>query len=167
MVFIRLVSAIEVLASDQAVPDDRLKDVDLLELIPSDRLTDEQRLEVHKMLLGRKSRARFRAFLREYSAGFFDTEPREPAHTQVTPDNLDLWTAAIYDARSDYLHKGYPMYLSPRMQRMEGFHSFPGGAAVEQNRRFTAAQKLPYTDFFHRLVRHCILAWLDRRTGVA
>jgi len=59
------------------------------------------------------------------------------------------------------------MYLSRRMRRMDDFHSDPSVGAIEQDRRFTATQKLPYTDFFHRLVRHCILVWLDRRVAGA
>jgi hypothetical protein len=120
--------------------------------------SNEERDELALILETRKAGARFIAFLEKYSAGFFDGEPLEPAHTQVTPQNLPAVAKAIYTARSDYLHNGDPMYLSKLMPGSHPWHMDPSVGKWEQNRSFSAKQKLPRADFFHRLVRHCLLA---------
>ncbi len=35
-----------------------------------------------------------------------------------------------------------------------------------QNREFTAKEKLPHAEFFHRLVRFCLLAYMRSNLGV-
>jgi len=162
MVFVRLVSAIERAAAEQAIPDDPLSDKSLDELVAVNTLADEQVEELRKLFQTRRTKSRFIAFLQEYSAGFFDAEQREPAHTQVTRENLTVVAAAVYDARSGYLHNGDPMYLSRPMAQFPDWHMNPSVGMTWQERSFKAAQKLPRADFFHRLVRHCLIAWIRR-----
>ena len=157
MVFVRLVSAIERVATEQAIPDDPLSGRHLEEFIRVDILATEQVEELRTMLQRRRTKSRFIAFLGEHSAGFFDSEPKEPTHTQVTPGTLAAVAGAIYNARSGYLHNGDPMYLS-RMTQFPDWHMDPSFGMIWQGRSFTVEQKLPRVDFFHRLVRHCLLA---------
>jgi hypothetical protein len=79
----------------------------------------------------------------------------------VTPETLSAVATAIYRARSGYLHNGDPMYISQRLAQFPGCHMDPTVGKWEQNRAFTTAQKLPTTEFFHRLVRHCLLARIE------
>jgi hypothetical protein len=155
MVFVRLVSAIERVMPEH--PPDSLSE----KLLALDGLTHQEREELQVTLQARRARARFVAFLERYAKGFFDNEPKEPTHTQVTPDNLADVATAIYRARSGYLHSGDPMYISNHMGQFLAWHMEPTMGKWEQNRAFTAAQKLPTTEFFHRLVRHCLLARIE------
>jgi len=54
-----------------------------------------------------------------------------------------------------------PMYLSAIFPGSPQWHSDPSVGRTWQNRSFTQEQKLPCADFFHRLVRHCLLARID------
>ena len=155
MVFVRLVSAVEKVMGKH--PGDPLAD----KLLEVDGLTREEIGELKTTLQARRSGARFVAFLEKYSAGFFDAEPREPAHIQVKPETLGAVAKAIYRARSGYLHAGDPMYLSAIFPGSPQWHSDPSVGRTWQNRSFTQEQKLPCADFFHRLVRHCLLARID------
>jgi hypothetical protein len=155
MVFVRLVSAIERVMPDH--PADSLSE----KLVALEGLTEAEREELQVMLQARRAGARFVAFLERYAKGFFDNEPKEPAHTHVTPENLSAVAKAIYRARSGYLHGGDPMYISQRIVQVPGWHMDPTVGKWQQNRAFTAAQKLPTTEFFHRLVRHCLLARIN------
>lgn len=74
---------------------------------------------------------------------------------------------AIYRARSGYLHSGDPMYLSPVSQVFPGWHMGASVGQTLQDRSFSKEQKLPCADFFHRLVRHCILARIEEMASEA
>ena len=159
MVFVRLVSAIETAALDQPVIADELSKKTPGELFRTEDLTALQIQELKKLLRTRKAKARFIAFLEQFSSGFFEGMPEKPPHTQVTPTTLASVAGAIYDARSDYLHNGYPMYLSQFAPAFPEWHMDPSVGMVWQNRSYAADQKLPRADFFHRLVRHCLLSY--------
>ncbi len=122
MVFVRLVSAIETVAQDQPIPGDLFDGLTAEQLFKMEQLREDQRGELRGLLHTRKAKVRFVGFLEQYSKGFFDPEPREPAHTQVTPETLADVAAAIYDARSGYLHNGDPMYLSPGVPMFPDWH---------------------------------------------
>lgn len=157
MVFVRLVSAIETAAFDQPISNDPLSNKTVEDLFRTDELTDPQIQELKKLLHTRKAQAKFISFLEQFSSGFFEGMPEKPTHTQVTPATLSSVAEAIYNARSDYLHIGYPMYLSD--PAFPEWHMDPSVGMTWQNRSYTANQKLPRADFFHRLVRHCLLAY--------
>jgi hypothetical protein len=159
MVFVRLVSAIETAALDQAVINDDLSGKTPDELFRAENLTVSQIQELRKLLRTRKAKARFIAFLERFSSGFFEGMPVKPPHTQITPNNLASVAGAVYDARSDYLHNGYPMYLSHFMPAFPDWHMDPSLGMIWQNRSYTVDQKLPRADFFHRLVRYCLLSY--------
>jgi len=161
MVFVRLVSAVEKIMGNHA--EDALSQ----KVLAHDGFTDEERKALKTTFQARRSGARFIEFLLKYSAGFFAGEATEPAHTQVTPENLKTVARAIYNARSGYLHSGDPMYLSPVNQVLPGWHMGATVGQTWQDRSFSRAQKLPCADFFHRLVRHCILARIDEMVAEA
>jgi len=164
LVFVSLVSAIERLATAQPFAGDLLSDCEPSRIFRTDTLQPEQLEELTQLIKYRKVKQRFVAFLQQYSEGFLDAEPREPAHTQVTPENFGRVMAAIYDARSGYLHNGDPMYLSQRGASAPGWHMDATVGRRWQDRTYTQNQKLPHAEFFHRLVRHCILARLRELT---
>lgn len=158
LVFVHLVSAIERLARDQPIRGDLISGRTVDDLLRTDLLGSEEIEEIEQLLAVRKCKQRFVAFVQQYSLGFFEGEEREPSHTQVTPENLAAVAGAIYDARSGYLHNGDPMYLSSPSQARPGRHMDATVGLRWQDRRFRREQKLPFGSFFHRLVRHCILA---------
>jgi hypothetical protein len=160
MVFVRLVSAIEKLSTDQHIPSDPLSDVDLERFVRPEALQPSQLEELRQLLRTRRAKARFVAFIDHHAASFLDGLPTEPQHTQVTVDRLPAIAAAIYDARSGYLHAGDPMYLSRYIADFPDWHMDPSVGMTIQDRSFTEHQKLPRSDFFHRLVRHCLLKYV-------
>lgn len=159
MVFVRLVSAIETAARRHPIGDDALFGRKLAELVRPDAVSPEQMDELERTFHVRKAKARFVSFLNHYSDGFFESEATEPPHTQVTPQNLPAVAGAIYDARSGYLHSGSTMYLSQWTGGHPEWHMDPSVGMLWQNRRFKAEQKLPRAQFFHRLVRFCLLKY--------
>jgi hypothetical protein len=161
MVFVRLVSAIEAAALNQTVIDDDLSGKAPEELFRVEKLTTRHIQELMKLLRTRKAKARFIAFLQQFSEGFFEGMPANPPHTHVTPMNLASMASAVYDARSDYLHNGYPMYLSHFMPAFPDWHMDPSLGMTWQDKSYTADQKLPFASFFHRLVRHCLLSYFE------
>lgn len=153
-VYIYLVSAVERLCQKQRVNDDPLQGLALEQIVRTESLKPDQ-IELLKQLIRyRLSTQRFVAFLQEHSDGFI--EPGEPSVTQVTLENLPAVANTIYGARSKYLHEGVPMYISHRVLG-EDTHMDGSIGTTRDNRRYTEEQKLPRVDFFHRLVRHCIL----------
>jgi hypothetical protein len=162
LVFVTLVSAIERLSLKQAIIGDPIAGLAPDEMLRTDTLPPEVIEELTKMIQVRRSRKRFISFVEEYSKGFFDSEAREPAHTQVTPENLHKVMEAIYNARSGYLHNGDPMYLSSGRAAFPQWHMDATVGMYAQDRYFAQKQKLPFADFFHRLVRHCILVRMER-----
>jgi hypothetical protein len=160
MVFVRLVSAVEIASVKQAIRKDPLAENDPEHFLQVERLTPEQLEDLKVLFRTRKTRQRFLSFLEEHSEGFFAGEPIEPAHTQVTPANLRAVGDAVYRARSGYLHAGLPMYLSRPIPQFTQWHMDPSVGMYLQDRYFSSEQKLPRADFFHRLVRHCVLRYL-------
>ena len=166
MVFVRLVSAIETAAAHQSITSDPWEAKNLDEFIKTDDLNIEQINELKVLFQNRRSKSRFIAFLQKYSERFFDSEKREPEHTQVTPENLSKIAGAIYDARSGYIHNGTPMYLSRPNRFFPDWHMDCSVGIYLHNRFFKNEQKLPRADFFHRLVRHCLLSRIDELSAI-
>lgn len=159
MVFVRLVAAIETAARGQSISNDPLLNKRAEDLFCLDKLSSPQIKELRSLLENRRAKAKFMTFLETFSSGFFEGMPEKPAHTQVTPQTLSTVAGAIYDARSAYLHNGYPMYLSHYMPAFPDWHMDPSVGMTWQDRSYREDQKLPRVDFFHRLVRHCLLSY--------
>ncbi len=161
MVFVRLVAAIETAALDQSISNDPLSNKTVEELFRIEQLSDIQIQELKNLLQTRKAKARFITFLNRFSSGFFEGMQENPSRTQVTPETLPSVAGAVYDARSDYLHNGYPMYLSHYWPAFPDWHMDPSVGMTWQDRSYSVNQKLPRADFFHRLVRHCLLNYFN------
>lgn len=161
MVFIRLVSAIEAVSSDQVVVGDPLARKTLESIIDLRKLTDPEREELQHLFDVRKTRKKFIRFVMRHSRGFFKGGNFKAPHARVTRVKLPDVLETIYAARSGYLHRGDPMYLSQRLKEYPNWHMDPTVGMIVQNRRYSADQKLPYAHFFHSLVRHCLLRYID------
>ncbi len=114
MVFIRLVSSIEVLAKNLTLrrSDDVLEEEKITRLIDESDLLREQQGELKNVFNVRKSRRKFVRFVEENSAGFFRGGNLKAKHLKIKRSNLADVLDVIYMARSRYLHAGEPMFLS-------------------------------------------------------
>jgi hypothetical protein len=163
MIFIRLVSAIEAISHRTKLQKnlDPLARRDFKEVIRVESLTGDQCKEVRKIFETRNAKRRFVSFLSEYSKGFFKGGKWKAPHTRITKDNLPKLSEAIYEARSNYLHRGDPMYLSTRIRGETKWHTDPSVGMIMDNCRLGPKKKLPYPYFFHKLVRHCLLQYVS------
>jgi hypothetical protein len=125
MVFVRLVSAIEVLAEDHRLrkrdnPVDGLQfDRAFAEVALSDAQREQLReiMEVTKKgkVSVRKTCRKFVSFIEEYSAGALKGGNYKARHLKITRKCQSAQLRAIYRACSIYLHPGETMHLSQQM----------------------------------------------------
>ena len=162
MVFIRLVSSVEALTKWVLLnkTEDLFSGKDFHEIIKSDSLSDEETLELRKIFEVRKSKLKFKRFINYYSKGFFKGGNYKAPHTRIKKKDLNRTMDAIYDSRSDYLHRGETMYLSRPVRGGQTWDTDPTVGMIIDKRRFPRNKKLPYGAFFQRLVRHCILGFI-------
>ena len=160
MVFVRLVSAVEA-ASGEFRPTDALSTRKISELVNVSVLSPSELKEIEKLFATRRAKARFVEFLDRYSKGFIKGGRTKAPHTRVTRSNLRDLLSNIYDARSNYLHRGDPMYLSEAIPHDPKWHTDATVGRHWQSRKFTTREKMPYIHFFHRLVRHALLAYIE------
>jgi len=162
MVFIRLVSAIEVLTKwiqlDKS--DDLFWGKDFQDIIKSEQLSDQEIFELKNLFDNRKSKVKFTRFVEQYSKGFFKGGNYKAPHARIKKKDLSKTLSAVYDSRSDYLHSGETMFLSLPMRGGEKWDTDPSLGMIIDNRSFPARKKLPYGSFFQKLVRHCLLQFL-------
>ncbi len=117
--------------------------------------------ELEKVFNVRKARARFKRFMELYSKGFFKGGNYKAKHLRIKKADLPKALNAIYSNRSGYLHRGEVMYLSRHMKGDQHWGVDPTAGMMIDNRRFRASMKLPYSSFFQRLVRHCIMSFVS------
>jgi hypothetical protein len=170
MIFIRLVSAIEVLSQRHPLSARRspLDGLDFERAFGGARLTDKQRDELRQVLgVSRKghvriekSRRRFISFIDEYSKGAIKGGNYKGKHLKIGRTKLVPTLDAIYRARSRYLHSGEPMYPSYDVAGRHNWDTDPSSGMWVDNRRFDGEDKLPYPRWFENIVRHCILKYL-------
>lgn len=166
MVYIRLVSAIEALSGfiKLAKAEDKLVNFDIGGLLKKSGLNDQDKAELKKVFDVRKSRQKFLKIIKLYSKGYLKGGHFSAPHCKITKKKLPSVLRAIYDARSNYLHSGLPMYVSRPMCGGEKWDTDPSAGMIVGNRKFEATQKLPYTYFFEGLVRSCLLNFLKENT---
>ncbi len=160
MVFIRLVSAVEVLAKnfELAAKDDPLKSLNTGGFLKG--LTERQRAGIASVLHNRNSALKFTQFVERYSKGYIKGGRPTAIRLKISKAKLPAILKTIYDARSRYLHDGEMMYLSSP----ELGYKFDIDPSLELHigeRRFTESQHLPNIAFFEGLVRHCILQYIS------
>jgi hypothetical protein len=162
MVFIRLVSAVEAVLEWTSLDkrDDLFNGKSFEEIVKPDLLSKPEEAELRSIFDNRKTQRKFIRFIEQYSNGFFKGGNFKAPHTRVKKADLSKTLEAIYRSRSDYLHNGEAMFLSSHMR---GGEKWDTGIEVEMildNRRFTRRKKLPYSSFFQRLVRYCLMAFI-------
>jgi len=138
MFFIRMVSAVESL---------------------TEKLTEGEFKRIFGVKQGGKQQ-NFITFFSRFSKGFYKGGKYKARHCKISKKDAPGRLLAIYDARSRYLHEGESMYLS----NMAGYKSWdmdPSQGMYIDNKKFTPDQKLPYISWFQRLVRHCLLNFLE------
>lgn len=162
MVFIRLVSAIEVFSKWVKLDkkDDLFCGKEFDEIINTEILSKFERDELKRIFNVRKAKLKFMNFVDFYSKSFFTGGNFKAPHTRIKKADLPKALNAIYRNRSGYLHSGETMYLSQPMRGGQEWDTDPTHDMIIDNRRFSADMKLPYGAFFQRLVRHCIMLFL-------
>lgn len=161
MVFIRLVSAIETLSKfiKLSKREDPFQNKRFNDLIKTDKLSRKEIDELKKIFNVRKAKKKFITFVRKYSVGFLKGG-KHNKYTKIKKYDLPKILGTIYDARSNYLHNGEPMYLSQTMWGGDKWDMDSSMGKIIDNRRISVSCKLPYTSFFEGLARQCILNFL-------
>jgi hypothetical protein len=169
LAYIHLVSAIEILSQDQALPIQRdpLQEVmdKIKALLDEEKSRPEAKAELGNLFKHRKSLARFIAFVSEHSQSSVIEKPQTGfLEYKIYRDTLPDALKRIYTARSNFLHAGAAMYLSdPRKVPPECDYDFSAGQTID-NRKFPEEEKLPNISFFESLVRNCLLEYLKRNS---
>ena len=166
MVFIKLVSAIEILTHHIEIDPkvDVFGNKKLSEMTDLSGLTEEQRKRAEKIFEVRNAGLKFKSFIEKYCTGFFKGGGSKAPHCKIRRSGLLKVLNTIYSARSAYLHSGESMYLSMpmRMKEARKWDTDPSMGMIIDNRDFPASKKLPYAYFFESLVRHCLLSFLRK-----
>ncbi|MDA3791478.1 MAG: hypothetical protein PF503_23650 [Desulfobacula sp.] len=162
MVFIRLVSAIESFSKwvKLTEKDDLFKGIDLNDILKTNIFSEKDRSELESIFNVRKTKAKFKAFVELYSKGFFKGGNFKASHMRIKKSELPTALNAIYDGRSGYLHRGEVLYLSRPIRGGQKWDTDPTVGMIMGNRQFSAKMKLPYSSWFQRLVRHCIMQFI-------
>lgn len=170
MVFIRLVSAVEILSKDYQLDkkDKPLVEVSYTKIFNNTSLSELQEQQLKNILkidgkgkiTMEQSKLKFIRFIEKYSKGYFKGGNWKAKHVKITRNQLNRTLKAIYSARSDYLHNGNPMYLSQFMRDAQKWDTDPTLGMIIDNRSFPVSKKLPYTYWFEDLVRFCLLNYL-------
>lgn len=163
MVFIRLVSSIEALSKDFELDrkDDLFAGKNFNDMIIASVLDEKEKAELVRVFETRKARKKFKRFIEKHSKGFFKGGNYKAKHARIFKKDLDNTLDAIYTARSTYLHNGTPMYLSLPVKGESNWDIDTSLGMIIDRRRIPKNQKLPYTHFFERLVRQCLLNYLE------
>jgi len=166
MVFIRLVSAVEVLSQYLTLDrkDDRLEEQQVTALIAQSNLAPDNKNELKNIFDVRKSRKKFIRFVEQHCSGIFTGGNIKAKRLKITRTNLGKALNAIYTARSKYLHAGEPMFLSQPFKGGAKWDTDPTSGMIADNRTFAEGQKLPYAWFFEGLVRLCLLNYFKKNS---
>ncbi|HZL68865.1 MAG TPA: hypothetical protein VFC29_16210 [Candidatus Limnocylindrales bacterium] len=162
MVFIRLVSAIEVLCERMRLgeKEDVLDESRVAALIAGSGLSPEEKRELKVVFDVRKSKKRFVRFVEQHCTGFIRGGNFRAQHLKIKRKDLPTVLNTVYNARSRYLHAGEPMFLSMTTTKQK-WDIWPMLEMIVDNRKHSAAEALPYAHFFEGLVRHCLLKYLE------
>jgi len=176
MVFLRLVSTIEALSRDYEFKkgDHALNGKKYSALFAGASLSADEDQSLREILLVdddqiaiTRLKQRFIRFAFDYSTGALRGGNRKAKHLWIGRAKVPQALAAIYDARSSYLHNGEPMYLSQFMGAYPKWDTDPSLGMISDNRRFDAKSKLPYVSWFENVVRSCLLNYLRRHQTTA
>lgn len=164
--YIKLVSAVEVLAKARfaVLPENQdVKNIQkVYDAIDKEVKKTSDRNDLKNLLNVRFSKRRFLLFVNMYSKGYFKGG-RINSRLRLTRKNLDKSLNNIYLNRSIYLHEGENMYISKKFPGSNDKSDFDGSLSMNiDNRKFV--KQLPLPESFEKLVRHCLLKFLDHET---
>ena len=170
MVFIRLVSSIEVLAKDIDLKqkDNPLNNKEFDRIFTNAIMSSAQRNQLKNILKVsknnliniEKSKLKFIRFIERYSTGCFKGGNWKVKHLKINKKNLPKYLKKIYNARSAYLHNGEPMYLSQFSGVAKGWDIDSSLGMIVDNKNISMSKKLPYEYCFEDIVRCCLLNYL-------
>ncbi|OGL95753.1 hypothetical protein A2348_03960 [Candidatus Uhrbacteria bacterium RIFOXYB12_FULL_58_10] len=170
MVFIRLVSSIEALSGDFAIPTEQNPLHGANYAIFDDvELSDRQRKQLREMLkvdktgsiTVDKSKKKFLGFLDTYSVGCLRGGNRKAKHCKIYRKDVPKYLRSIYDARSCYLHDGLSMYISEQYAAAYNWDVDPGLGMTIDNHQFSGSSKLPHPSWFENMVRHALMKYMN------
>ena len=156
----KAVETINAFVAELDKKEDLLKGGNLDDILKTNVLSKDERTELVNIFNARKAKAKFKAFIELYSKGFFKGGNFKASHVRIRKAELPTALNAIYDGRSGYLHRGEVLYLSRPMRGGQKWDTDPTLGMIMGNRRFSAKMKLPYSSWFQRLVRHCIMQFI-------
>lgn len=171
MVFIRLVSSIEAISGDFAIPTEQnpLHGADF-STFDDARLSDEQRKQLREILKVSKegaitidkSKKKFLGFLNAYSVGCLRGGNRKAKHCKIYRNDVPKHLRSIYDARSGYLHDGLSMYISEQYAAAYRWDIDPSFSMTIDNHQFPGSTKLPHPSWFENMVRHALMKYMNK-----
>lgn len=166
MVFIRLVSSIESIAKKIKLnkKDDILCDKNINKMINDSILKSSEKDELINLFDTRKSKKKFIRFLEQNNSNYFKGGNYKAKHCKIKKTDLSKVLSSVYDARSNYLHNGEPMYLSYIIigEKESKWDTDPSMGMIIDNREISPKNKMPYNYFFEGLVRNCLINFLRK-----
>jgi len=167
MFFIKMVSAIESLLNYIQIASDGLEKK-IIRITENHDFTVDEISQIHNWLNVRRVRYKFKIFLKRYSYGFFRGGNRKAKHCYILKRDLGKYANRIYDARSKYLHRGEPMYISfdTKMVEAKYWDLDPTKGMLIDRRKISESKKLPRVRWFERLVNHCLLNFFDEQLKI-
>ncbi len=166
MVFIRLVSSVESISKKIRLnkKEDILCDKNISEIINNSTLGSLEKNELMKLFETRKSKKKFVRFLESNNVNYFKGGNYKAKHCKIKKSDLSKVLSSIYDARSNYLHNGEPMYLSHIIigEKESKWDTDPSMGMIIDNREIPLKNKMPYNYFFEGLVRNCLINFLKK-----
>jgi hypothetical protein len=167
MLFIRLVSGIEAVSRwvHLGPRHDPLSAVNIDDILKKESLSTKQIEELRRIFDHRKASEKFITFVESHCTGFFKGGNYKARHIHIGRPELRKVLETVYRSRSEYLHNGETMYLSHPMISGARWDTDPTYGMTIDHRKFSVRQKLPYSNFFQRLVRHSLLSFMASLNG--
>lgn len=163
--FIKMVSAVESLLGFVEITKDDLEEK--MKQVTKDReiFNEKDVIEIENWIRNRKIKSRFLHFFQRYASGYFKGGKRKAQHCFIKKEDLDKYIKRIYDARSKYLHRGTPMYLSFDMsvENCELWDLDPTLGMMIDRKTVLANDKLPRLRWFERITNHCIKKFIEEK----
>ena len=167
--YIKMVSCAESLLEFIELYGDELNDKmnDLISL--KGNFVKPEKNEIKGWLKNRKIKQRFVKFIKIYSKGFFKGGNRKAKHCYIKKDDLENYLKRIYNARSDYIHEGKPMYISSDMDiGVDGnchlWDLDPSSGTMIDKRKITEKEKLPRMRWFERIVNYSLKKFIEEKS---
>lgn len=169
--FLKMVSCVESIANIE-IQNDNLKEK-FTKILDKNIFTNSEKQEIKSWLKNRKIKMKFIKFLEIYSCkGFFQSGYRKAKHCYIKKAELGNFLSRIYDARSDYVHTGKPMYISLDMNmnsdatdgRCHLWDQDPSLGMSADRKNISGREKLPRARWFERIVNYSIKKFIEEKT---